>query len=221
MSSDLQKGSELFLHQKSMSEFDLKASGWDSNPMHWDRSAAIAQEMIRSLPLAPAMTALEFGAGTGILSFMLKDHLKEITLLDSAVEMVNIINEKITTTKVENLKTMFFDLEHGAPLERKFDLIFTQMALHHVDDIDGIIAKFHSMLNPGGFLAIADLYKEDGSFHGDGFNGHNGFNLDELSIILKQNNFLQIRHQECFVINRGLPNGRTVKFPVFLLTAKL
>ena len=61
------------------------------------------------------------------------------------------------------------------------------MVLHHVNDIEKIIGKFYRLLNPGGYLAIADLYEEDGSFHGDGFTGHKGFNMDSLSGILRKN----------------------------------
>ncbi len=32
-----------------------------------------------------------------------------------------------------------------------------------------ILEKFHDLLNPSGYLAIADLYPEDGSFHGLSF----------------------------------------------------
>jgi hypothetical protein len=40
-----------------MNEFDIKAAGWDSNPMHWDRSEAIAKEIIKLIPLKKEMTA--------------------------------------------------------------------------------------------------------------------------------------------------------------------
>ncbi|MBE3085307.1 MAG: hypothetical protein IMZ64_03700 [Bacteroidetes bacterium] len=87
-----------------MNEFDIKAAEWDKNPMHWDRSYAIAKEIIKLIPLKKEMTALEYGAGTGVTSFMLKDYLKKITLMDNSSEMVRIMNEKIETTKVKNLK---------------------------------------------------------------------------------------------------------------------
>ena len=59
-----------------MNEFDLKAAGWDQNPIVWDRAEAIASEIKRLIPLNKQMTALEFGAGTGVTSFILKDSLK-------------------------------------------------------------------------------------------------------------------------------------------------
>ena len=110
--------------------------------MVWERSKAIANEIINLIPLTKEMRALEFGAGTGITSFLLKDHLKEITLMDSSREMVRVMNEKIESSKVKNLKAIFFNLENEEFNDGKFDLIFTQMVLHHVNDIDGIIKVF-------------------------------------------------------------------------------
>ena len=206
--------------EKYINDFNEKAAGWDNNPMHWDRSEAIANEIVKIIPLSKEMTALEFGAGTGILSFLLKDFLKEITLIDNSSEMIRIINEKIETKKVKNLKALNFDLEHSDFKGGLVDLIFTQMALHHVADIDRIIKKFHGMLNPGGYLAIADLYSEDGSFHGDGFTGHNGFDIEVLSNQISKQGFAGISQRECFVINRKISDIETKQFGVFLLIAK-
>ncbi len=204
-----------------MSEFDIKAAGWDANPMHWERSKAIADEITNLIPLSKVWTALEYGAGTGITSFLLKDQLKEITLMDNSAEMVRVMNEKIASSKVKNLKALNFDLEHTDYYGGKFDLIFTQMVLHHVTDVESIIKKFSKLLNPGGYLAIADLIEEDGSFHGEGFYGHRGFNIEKLSEILLKNQFSNISHKTCFVIDRKISEGLTKQFDVFLLIANI
>jgi tRNA (cmo5U34)-methyltransferase len=204
-----------------MNEFDIKAAEWDKNPMHWERSKAIAMEIIKLIPLKKEMSALEYGAGTGILSFMLKDYLKEITLMDNSLEMLKLINEKIETTMVKNLNVLNFDLEHKDYNRGKFDLIFSQMVLHHVTDIENIIKKFYNLLNPGGYLAVADLYSEDGSFHGKDFTGHKGFDVEILSNQMRKQGFSNINHRKCFVINRKISDNETQQFNVFLLIAML
>jgi tRNA (cmo5U34)-methyltransferase len=203
-----------------MNEFDIKAAEWDNNPMHWNRSEAVAKEIKSLIPLNKGMSALEYGAGTGITSFLLRDYLKEITLMDNSSEMINVINAKIKTSEVKNLRTLNFNLETDEYKEGKFDLIFTQMVLHHVVDIENIISNFHLLLNPKGFLVIADLYEEDGSFHGDGFTGHNGFNVVELSDILRKNSFLNIKNRTCFVIDRKISETESKQFEVFIMTAQ-
>jgi ubiquinone/menaquinone biosynthesis C-methylase UbiE len=202
-----------------MNQFDLKASGWDENPMHHARSEAIAKEMLRLLPIKKGMSAMEFGSGTGILSFILKDFFNDIILMDSSREMVNVTNKKIDATGVKNLKTVVFDLEHEFYSGKPLDLIFTQMVLHHVTNIEKLFDNFYKMLNPDGFIAIADLYSEDGSFHDEGFTGHKGFNIEDLTLTLNKCNFQVSAVEQCFVIDRKISEEVTNQYPVFLLIA--
>ncbi len=137
-----------------MNEFDLKAAGWDQNPIVWDRAEAIANEIKRQIPLKKQMTALEFGAGTGVTSFILSDSLKEITLMDNSLEMVKVMNNKIKASGVGNLKTLISIWKSLNMKDTKFDFVFNQMVLHHINDIENIIQKFYNLLNPGGFWLL-------------------------------------------------------------------
>ncbi len=200
-----------------MNEFDIKAAVWDQNPMHWDRSVAIVKELLKQVPVRKEMTALEFGAGTGITSFLLKDHLKEITMVDSSAEMVKIMQEKVKAENTKNLKPLLFDLEKEEWTGNKFDLLITQMVLHHVTDLENIFTKFNKVIKPGGYLVIADLYTEDGSFHGEGFTGHKGFDTDTLADRLRKHGFGNISGRKCYVINKKISETESRQFDVFLL----
>jgi tRNA (cmo5U34)-methyltransferase len=203
-----------------MNEFDIKASGWDANPMHLERSEAIVGRILNEIPVTTDMVALEYGAGTGLSSFLLKDNLRNITLMDNSSEMIRIMQEKIEETKAKNLKAINFDLEHNDYGKELFDLIFTQMVLHHVADIDTLFRRFGDLLKRGGFLSIADLYTEDGSFHGEGFTGHKGFNPEELADTLRQHQFFNISYKPCFTINRKISDTEIKKYDLFLLVAR-
>jgi tRNA (cmo5U34)-methyltransferase len=203
-----------------MNEFDIKAADWDLNPMHFDRSLAVANAIIKHIPLDHEMIVLEYGAGTGITSFILKDHVKEIILMDNSSEMVKVMNEKIQSKNAGNLKALEFNLETDDFSGMTFDLIFTQMVLHHVSDTVAILRKFHRLLNKGSYLVIADLYKEDGSFHGEGFTGHNGFNIKLLTDDLIKTGFSAVFHETCFTIERQVSETESRKFDIFLLAAR-
>lgn len=198
-----------------MSEFDARAREWDKDKMHMDRSVAIAADLERMIPLDHSMKALEYGAGTGILSFLLKDRFSEITLMDSSQEMIKVCVEKTEFFKTSHIVPLWFDLEHK-DFDGKFDIIYNQMVLHHVNDYEAIINTFYSLLNSDGYLAIADLYPEDGSFHGFDVKVHLGFDPDKLIEILKKAGFKNIEHKTCFEVKRE--SG--TKFPVFLLVAQ-
>jgi tRNA (cmo5U34)-methyltransferase len=197
------------------SEFDARAREWDKNKIHMDRSVAIAAAMKERIPLKHSMKALEYGAGTGILSFLLKDEFAEIILMDNSKEMIQVCQDKTQYFQTRHITPLLFDLEHH-DFEGKFDIIYNQMVLHHVMDIQSILGKFHTMLNSGGYLAIADLYPEDGSFHGPDANVHLGFKPDLLVDDLKQKGFKNATYNTCFIIKRD--TGK--EYPVFLMVAE-
>ena len=201
-----------------MNEFDIKANDWDKNNVHLVRNREIANQLLEISPVKPGMKVMEFGAGTALLSFMLEDLFTSITLIDNSQEMIRICNEKISLTKSNHIQAIKIDLETEY-FEDKFDLIYTQMAFHHVTDIGKIVHTLHHLLNDGGMLAIADLYPEDGSFHGEGFTGHLGFDPAWLSTLLKLSGFENVTFKECFVQKKIDSGGMQKDYPVFLMIA--
>lgn len=201
-----------------MSSFDNAAATWDENPVHLERSQAIAEKMRGLLPLHTKMQALEYGAGTGILSFLLSDRLGHVTMMDSSAGMVKVMEEKVAKRNSTNLTPLFYNLEEEV-YDQTFDLVFNQMVLHHIKDVPGIFSTFFKLLNPGGILAIADLYPEDGSFHGEGIDVHFGFDPEKLGATLKETGFHSIRFEQCYAVVRKAPDGTSRSYPVFLLTA--
>jgi tRNA (cmo5U34)-methyltransferase len=198
-----------------MNEFDDRAREWDKDIKHIERSVAIAAELEKMVPLHHSMNALEYGAGTGLLSFLLKDRFSEITLMDNSGEMIKVCIEKTEYYKTSHIFPLWFDLEHTNFYET-FDIIYNQMVLHHVNDVGALLIKFYSLLNPGGYLAISDLYPEDGSFHGPEVKVHWGFDPKKLCEILKNIGFKNPKYKTCFKIRRESDK----KFPVFLLVTQ-
>jgi 2-polyprenyl-3-methyl-5-hydroxy-6-metoxy-1,4-benzoquinol methylase len=198
-----------------MNSFEEKAREWDLEQNHLERSAAIAGCMKQMIPLNPQMKALEYGAGTGLLSFLLRDQFSEITLMDNSREMLKICEEKAISLNTTHINPLFFNLE-SMDYSGKFDIIYNLMVLHHVKNTSCLLEKFHSLLNAGGFLAIADLYSEDGSFHGGDADVHKGFDPGKMALQLQEIGFKNCKHASCYTIPKE--NGRT--YPVFLLVAE-
>jgi ubiquinone/menaquinone biosynthesis C-methylase UbiE len=202
-----------------VNEFDQKALEWDKNKMHFERTMAVAGLMQKMGLFKPNMKALEFGAGTGLLSFYLKDHFSAITLMDNSKEMLKMAELKIETKDHSKIKTLFLNLEVDEYKGNPFDIIYSQMVLHHVKDIGAILRKFYHLLTPQGILAFADLYTEDGSFHDGNPDVHHGFNPDDLEEILLRQGFHDCRVAPCFVMTKESADGRIKEYPVFLMMA--
>ncbi len=200
-----------------MENFDELAFNWDNEPKRIERARIVTDEIIAAIPGLDKMNAMEYGCGTGVLSFCLQPYLKHITLGDNSQGMLDVLVGKIKNAGVKNMAPMLLDLTEGEFKDLKFDMIYSLMALHHILDTDRIIDSFSKILNPGGTLCIADLDEEDGTFHDKGFNGHNGFNRYELTDKMIQYGFENIRWKICYNNTKMLENGLEKQYPMFLM----
>jgi ubiquinone/menaquinone biosynthesis C-methylase UbiE len=207
------------LTQLDAAHFDSKARQWDDNPVFQERALKIAEAVRKAVPLRRDMNALDYGCGTGLLSFPLKDELGAILLADSSGGMLDVVTGKIAAQGVANMTPLKLDLLTDPPPAQRFDLIVTSMTLHHVPDTDHILRTFHDLLQPGGYLCIADLDQEDGSFHGPEVDVHHGFDRAELSQRAAQAGLADIQFQTVFSIAKERESGAQ-DYPVFLMTAR-
>ena len=202
-----------------MSHFDEAAATWDEDPRRIKRAQEISRRIRELIDLKPVKNALEYGSGTGHLSFELKDDIPEITLMDESERMTAVTVEKCRRYGASNLHPIRYDLIANPLPEERYDLIFTQLTLHHIEELDLIFEVFNEILKPGGKIALIDLEKEDGSFHDYEFHGHRGFERDELEDILNRHGFQTMHYEVCYNIEKEMEDGSIREYPLFLWIA--
>jgi ubiquinone/menaquinone biosynthesis C-methylase UbiE len=202
-----------------MAEFDEKAATWDDDPVRVDRAESIADSLANSIELSSVKQAMEYGSGTGLLSFALKDRLAHIVLMDESQSMIDMANEKCAAINIGHFEPLKYDLLKQPLPEYKFDLIFILLTLHHIKETHLILQKFRQLLNPNGYLAIIDLEKEDGSFHEHNTHFHNGFERGSLENQLAESGLKPISYEVCYELERGYDDVKQ-EYPLFLLIAQ-
>ncbi len=193
--------------------FDEKASSWDANEMVKQLSIAVGASILEHVPLHAQMDVMDFGAGTGLISSHVAPLVNKIVAVDISETMLNeLVSKAELHGKVEALCQNIID----KPIDARFDLIMSAMAMHHVEDTEKLIQTFAEHLNAGAMIALADLDKEDGSFHPQDIKGvfHSGFERHALQKLIEKHGFEKV----CFF------TAHTVKkeeksYPVFLLVA--
>jgi len=194
--------------------FEEKAKDWDANDRRTRLADAISSSIMENVPLHEQMTVMDFGAGTGLISSAVAPRVKRIIAVDTSRSMLDKLASKPELKdKVEIRCGDILD----EPLDMRFDLIMSAMTMHHVEDTARLIEKLAEHLNDSGMVALADLDKEDGSFHPADTEGvfHFGFERDGLYTALEDHGFADIRFFTAHTIN-----GDTKDYPVFLVTAR-
>jgi 2-polyprenyl-3-methyl-5-hydroxy-6-metoxy-1,4-benzoquinol methylase len=202
-----------------MHDFDGKARSWD-DPAKVDRARKVAELIAARVPMLAAARVLEVGAGTGLLGFALRDQARHVTLVDGSAEMLAVAGEKLRAQGACNVDVVRLDLESEPLPAERYDVVCALLVLHHVSDTGALLRKLHGALQPGGHLCVSDLDAEDGSFHGPGFDGHEGFDRASLAEELRRAGFVEIRFEDAFGIERPVAGGGVRTFPAFLVVAR-
>ncbi|MCV6588267.1 MAG: methyltransferase domain-containing protein [Marinobacterium sp.] len=193
--------------------FAHKAQQYEQEQNNIDNVERIAQAILSRIELKPEMQLMDFGSGTGLLLERIAHKVQKITAVDVSAAMNQQLQAKQAHLPCE-LAILPINLI-STPLAQRFDGIISSLTLHHIEDIEGIFQQFHTLLKPGGFIALADLDPEDGSFHDGDDTGvfHHGFEHQALTAIATRTGFQRINIQQASVAKE--PQGL---YPVFLLT---
>ncbi len=204
-----------------MTNFDERAKDWDSDPKKVERALAVADAIRKTIRLSTRMNALEYGCGTGLLSFALQSELGCITLADTSQGMLDVLSEKISSAGVTNMCPLRLDLAVDPLPAERYHLTYSLMVLHHIEDTKKILTQFHALLEPNGYLLVADLDQEDGSFHTDGSTDvHLGFERQALQRQVEAIGFRNITFSTAYEIKKKVNSGEEKVFPVFLMAAQ-
>lgn len=200
-------------------DFDEKAATWDEDPFKVKLANDVADAMIRELHPAPDMDVLDYGCGSGLVTLRFQPLVKSITGMDSSKKMLEVLRAKLEKKGLQNVHTQLIDLEQGMNVEARFHMVVTSMTLHHVREPASFFNQLFNLLLPGGQIAIADLDKEDGSFHHDNTGVlHFGFERSHLKNILRKAGFREVRDTTAATIRRRVPDKGPRDFTVFLIT---
>ena len=193
--------------------FAEKAQEWDQNEMRTQLAAGIGSTVLEHVDFHPNMAVMDFGAGTGLISGQVASKVGKITAVDVSASMLEQLAAKPELQG--KVRTVCQDITHQ-PLDEQFDVIVSAMAMHHVEDTDNLAKTFAQHLKPGGRVALADLDKEDGSFHPADTEGvyHAGFERGAMKAILEKNGFGDIEFVTAHTVNKEAGD-----YPVFLVTA--
>jgi cyclopropane fatty-acyl-phospholipid synthase-like methyltransferase len=159
------------------------------------------------------MKVMDLGAGTGLLSYFIAPYISKIVAVDNSQSMLEVFKTK---SDEFDCKTQVIQKDISVDtIDEKFDGVISSMTIHHIKNQSELFLKLYNMLNDGGFIALADLDIEDGSFHSDNTGVfHFGFKREELQKIALEVGFKDIEFSTVSTIKK--PH---CDFDIFLMIA--
>lgn len=209
--------------------FDDRAATWDEQPGRRERLENAARLIADAVAGDDVHDMLEVGAGTGMLSFLLSERLpgeQHVTITDTSAGMRAVAQQRVDEAG-NGWEVSDLDLATvpASELEPRYDLVYSHMVLHHVEDVSAMFSAFRRVLRPGGALVVLDLVPDGGKYHapreghGHPFHHHDGFSEAELRSFTAKAGFTDVQHSvpSAVTITR---DGREREFPLFLLLAR-
>jgi predicted TPR repeat methyltransferase len=194
--------------------FEHKAKEWDNKSIRVQNAHSIADAIKDKITLNEYMHIMDFGVGTGLLGFEILKDVKSMDGVDTSKGMLEKLEEK--NNESQHIKPICQNIINE-PLDEKYNGIISSMTLHHVEDLIKFFTTIKNNLHEDGFIAIADLMSEDGTFHSDNTGVyHFGFDENELCKIIQDCGFKDISFEHIYTINKPDKD-----FDIFLVTAKI
>jgi ubiquinone/menaquinone biosynthesis C-methylase UbiE len=203
------------------SRFDEAAAQWDNNPGRVNLARAVGEAIGRAVPLQPDWRALDYGAGTGLLTLNLHPRVASVVALDSSTAMLEKLMQKLAAAAITNVQARHWDLEAKPFPKTGFDLVVSSMTLHHLRNVPLVFSRLAVLLKPGGWLAVADLDTEDGSFHGqadDVF--HRGFARGQITEWLADAGLKWVSVSDAHTLSKPDSTGQVHSYGIFLAVAQ-
>lgn len=208
-----------------MSIFDDMAQTWDDKPDRIERTKVVAARLRDILDFDGVEAGLEYGCGTGQLSFALADVIPHCLLVDTSLEMLKAAERGIAQRALPwDTEWRNFAAQATDHPEAIADVLYGMQVLHHVDDLETTLANMHKALKPDGQLALMDLPAGSAGFHrgtqhDPDENPHlHGLDRGELEDLLTKVGFLDITWHADIELERDDDEGRE-SYSLFLVTA--
>lgn len=149
----------------SIKHFDIKAEEWDllyKRASFKDRLNLFISPIIKQLPKSAVI--LDYGCGTGTMSFVLGKKGYSVIGVDASEEMVNKANRKRPQGKLQHVDFKVINPENMTFTKDSFDAIICSSVLEYITDDYALINILANTLKPKGIFLIS--VPHDGSLIG-------------------------------------------------------
>lgn len=105
------------------------------------------------LPDVKGMKILDIGCGEGEMArYFAKNGAKSVLGLDISQNMIDLAKQQ---NIFNNVSFKILAMENLSTLNEKYDMIFSSLAVHYIEDFEKLMQDISSLLNPNGILLFS------------------------------------------------------------------
>lgn len=163
----------------------------------------------------------DLGAGTGFISLRVGEEANLVFPIDSSKNMLKELHKSAKDKNLNNIYPIKGSLEDLPLFDNSVDIIFMNMALHHVTNPDVAIKEMNRVLKKDGQLVITDVEEHSGEWATEEmYDVWLGFRHDQLESWYREAGFLNIDVKSTGLIARGESSkGEMVEPKIFIAKA--
>ena len=176
----------------SVQYFDSIAESW--NVIRSEYFEERLKYKLLSLTNIKDKVVADLGCGTGFVSLALVNEASIIFSVDNSSNMLKQLKNNILDKNYKNLYLIKSSLDNLSLFDDSVDVIFINMALHHIKDAKKAISEMHRVLKKDGVVIIADVMEHDGEWaREEMFDEWLGFSNKQIINWLEETGFKNIQ----------------------------
>ena len=163
----------------------------------------------------------DLGCGTGFISLTLSEKANLVFSLDPSRNMLKELYNSAQKKGVKNIYPIKGSMEEIPLFDNSMEAVFTNMALHHVENPDRAIRDIYRILKNNGVVVISDVQEHTGEWAREEMHDQwLGFNEEQISGWLKNAGFTKINILNTDLKCKGFSSkGEYTETGIFIATA--
>ncbi|EJP6474085.1 class I SAM-dependent methyltransferase [Clostridium sp. L74] len=203
----------------SLQYFDSIAEDW--NVIRSDYFEERLKYKILSITNIKDKVVGDLGCGTGFVSLALANEASIVFSIDNSKNMLKELSTAASKKDYKNVYPIKSSLDNLAIFDESLNVVFINMALHHIKDAKKAISEMYRVLKKDGVVIISDVREHDGEWAKEEmFDEWLGFSNEQMTSWLEEAGFKNIEIENTDLSCKGYSSkGEYTETGIFLASA--
>ncbi|WP_409069432.1 class I SAM-dependent methyltransferase [Clostridium sp. FAM 1755] len=203
----------------SLQYFDSIAEDW--NVIRSDYFEERLKYKILSITNIKDKVVGDLGCGTGFVSLALANEASIVFPIDNSRNMLKELSTAASKKDYKNIYPIKSSLDNLAIFDESLNVVFINMALHHIKDAKKAISEMYRVLKKDGVVIISDVREHDGEWAKEEmFDEWLGFSNEQMTSWLEEAGFKNIEIENTDLSCKGYSSkGEYTETGIFLASA--